>query len=185
VHPTWKAGLFAAALCASLGASAQTTAAGPYYATPLWDQQLPGATRFVVLSNWNSEAVLDRETGLVWERNPGVARKPYYVKISYFNSIDLCVQSRAGGRKGWRVPTISELQSLFDPSIPAGGLALPVGHPFIGIERSEYWSTTVVADYADAAYVQSFDPAGTTVSQIKAYELRMWCVRGPGGGDGH
>ena len=51
---------------------AQTTAPGPYYATPSWDQQLPAATRFIVLSNWNSAAVLDRETGLVWERSPAL-----------------------------------------------------------------------------------------------------------------
>jgi hypothetical protein len=38
---------------------------GPYYPTPSWDQKLPAATRFVVLTNWNREAVLDRETGLV------------------------------------------------------------------------------------------------------------------------
>lgn len=47
-------------------------APGPYYATPSWDQQLPAASRFIVLSNWNAEAVLDRETGMVWQRQPAV-----------------------------------------------------------------------------------------------------------------
>src|SRR5438034_7075222 len=51
-------------------AGAATTAAGPYYANPSWDQTLPSSTRFIVLSNMNSEAVMDRETGLVWERSP-------------------------------------------------------------------------------------------------------------------
>jgi hypothetical protein len=50
--------------------SAQTSMNGPYYANPSWDQQFPAAQRFIVLSNWNNEAVLDRETGLVWQRNP-------------------------------------------------------------------------------------------------------------------
>ena len=36
------------------------TGTGPYYATPSWDQKLPSDTRFIVLTNWNSEAVLDR-----------------------------------------------------------------------------------------------------------------------------
>ncbi len=41
--------------------AAQTTANGPYYATPSWDQKLQCDTpatcpRFVVLSNWNNEA---------------------------------------------------------------------------------------------------------------------------------
>jgi hypothetical protein len=45
---------------------AQTASPGPYYAWPSWDQKLAASTRFVVLSNWNNEAVLDRETGLTW-----------------------------------------------------------------------------------------------------------------------
>src|SRR5215471_2507098 len=61
--------VFTLALVAS-PAAAQTTANGPYYATPSWDQQLPAATRFVVLSNWGGAAVLDRETGFVWEHSP-------------------------------------------------------------------------------------------------------------------
>jgi hypothetical protein len=52
---------------------AQTVAPGPYYAMPSWDQTLPVATRFIVLSNMGSNAVLDRETGLVWERSPVAA----------------------------------------------------------------------------------------------------------------
>ena len=52
---------------ASGPAHAVTTSNGPYYATPSWDQQLQCDTtatcpRFIVLSNWSSEAVLDRET---------------------------------------------------------------------------------------------------------------------------
>ena len=54
-------------------AAAQTTANGPYYAVPSWDQTLPAAQRFIVLANMNQEAVLDRETGLVWQRTPGSA----------------------------------------------------------------------------------------------------------------
>src|SRR5713101_6294178 len=47
-------------------APAQTTANGPYYATPSWDQTLACTTlatcpRFIVLSNFNNQAVLDRE----------------------------------------------------------------------------------------------------------------------------
>jgi Protein of unknown function (DUF1566) len=106
-------------------AIAQTTAPGPYYATPSWDQTLPSNTRFIVLSNMNSEAVLDRETGLVWERAPAADR------LVWLDAVKHCYSRTTGGRKGWRLPTLTEQQSLVDPtqSLPA----LPVGHPFIGI----------------------------------------------------
>ena len=82
--------------------SAQTTANGPYYATPSWDQTLPANTRFIVLSNFNSEAVLDRETGLVWHRSPGIAKF-----LSEASAI--CKRSTTGNRFGWRLPTLNEL----------------------------------------------------------------------------
>src|SRR5688572_32164101 len=74
---TLTVGFFVAMMMA-LGAGpaqAQTTSNGPYYAEPAWDQKLQCDTqatcpRFIVLSNWSSAAVLDRETGLVWERSP-------------------------------------------------------------------------------------------------------------------
>ena len=60
-------GWLASSLLLTLSVTQATGAesAGPYYATPSWNQQLPAATRFIVLTNWASAAVLDRETGLV------------------------------------------------------------------------------------------------------------------------
>jgi len=64
--PMYTAGIIGLAIGIVAGSAvAQTTANGPYYATPSWDQTMPAATRFIVLSNMASEAVLDRETGLV------------------------------------------------------------------------------------------------------------------------
>src|SRR5262245_42329601 len=44
------------------------TAAGTYLAPPAWSQTLAPNVRFVILSNFNKDAVLDRETGLIWSR---------------------------------------------------------------------------------------------------------------------
>lgn len=67
---TMKHSILAVAMLGALAlgtgpAKAATTEAGPYYSLPSWDQTLPASTRFIVLSNFASAAVLDRETGLV------------------------------------------------------------------------------------------------------------------------
>src|SRR5215510_6157009 len=49
-------------------ATVASTAAGPYYVPPVWGQTLAPNVRFVILSNFNGDAVLDRTTGLVWAR---------------------------------------------------------------------------------------------------------------------
>src|SRR5208337_2627979 len=55
------------AMFIAVPAEAAKNTTGPRYEPPSWDQTLPANQRFVVLTNMNSEAVLDKETGLVWE----------------------------------------------------------------------------------------------------------------------
>ena len=74
----WKSVLGLWVIGMGLGVSAPAEAAsavGFYYPMPAWDQTLPAATRFVVLTNMGSQAVLDRETGLVWEQSPDTATR--------------------------------------------------------------------------------------------------------------
>ena len=167
---------------------AQTTASSPYYATPSWDQKLPASARFIVLSNWGSAAVLDRETGLVWERSPDPSPRTWLVSWGY------CKELTTGGRKGWRLPTIHEIQTLVDPA--AVQPALPAGHPFLGILASApsaqhyYHSSTTVADEPDFAIVTTFanGSADSVFPKNRAsetndgivYTVHAWCVRGQG-----
>src|SRR5262245_1552016 len=84
-------------------AHAQTTGVGPYYSTPSWDQTFPSAQRFMVLTNLGSAAVLDRETGLVWERSPDTTA------VVWGLAIGACTTRTTGGRKAWRLPSVHEL----------------------------------------------------------------------------
>jgi hypothetical protein len=159
----------------SAPALAATNAVGPYYATPSWDQTLPVATRFIVLTNMNSEAVLDRETGLVWEQSPNNAQTWDFAQLN-------CNVKTLGGRKGWRLPTLQELASLIDPTVAAPGPLLPPGHPFGNVQSSVFWSASSSASNSAYAWDVYFGDGGVGNS-LKSNTYFIWCVRGGQGTD--
>ncbi|MBX3636427.1 MAG: DUF1566 domain-containing protein [Rubrivivax sp.] len=172
-----RLGLLAVALCAGLSAPASaqvsTTANGPYLAMPAWSQKLT-TNRFVILANWNGEAVLDRETGLVWERTPEATPR------SWLSANGHCIRRAAGGRKGWRLPGIQELGSLVDPTVGAPEPALPVGHPFQAVDPDlTYWSATSNSFGDDMIWIFSLG-SGTpgVISKSASAAFAAWCVRG-------
>lgn len=158
---------------------AQLFQIGPYYANPSWDQQIPAAQRFIVLSNWNNEAVLDRETGLVWERSPISA-----TRIGWFDAIAECESLAVASRLGWRLPSVQELTSLIDPT--QSNPTLPAGSPFQGISSafgSLFWTAATAETDASAAKAVNFSN-GSITQQPKVpivplvQGARFWCVRG-------
>ena len=170
--------LITAAMTSSLAQAASSN--GPYYAEPAWDQKLPVATRFVLLTDWGSNAVLDRETGLVWEQSvPSTA-------YAWGDARLQCTSRTTGARKGWRLPSVHELASLVDPAtiassgdpLPAGHPFLPQGHPFGSIPLAGAWSATTDADAPTSAWFVVFS-SGNVTSGNKAFGLfPAWCVRG-------
>jgi hypothetical protein len=166
-------------------AQAQTTASGPYYATPSWDQSFPASTRFVVLTNFNNAAVLDRETGLVWERSPSTSAFRIVLPPGQFGGStawERCVGLSIANHMGWRVPTIQELTSLMDRSQSP---ALPAGHPFtvlttdiFGFSLLYLSSTEYRNNFGPAYRIVSFVPGQTGATSA---DVHVWCVRGGSG----
>ena len=113
---------------------------------PSWDQILPDEERFeqVMPRGRNSQAVLDRETGLVWQRDTSDSQYDWYGAQTY------CYGLEIGGRKGWRLPTIDELATLVDSSQISP--ALPDGHPFTNVKFADYWSSTTSASNTNFAW---------------------------------
>ena len=166
-------GLLALGLLAGVALTAgpvQAQVAGPYYAEPAWDQQLPVATRFVILTNWGSQAVLDKETGLVWERSPSS------LATIWASAPPTCINKTVGKRKGWRLPSVVELSSLIDPSVSPGP-TLPVGHPFVGVQSAGYWSATTNSQSTTFARLVNVGN-GLVGGAVKTDSLQVWCVRG-------
>ena len=78
--------------------AAKPVADDPHAGLPQnWDQTLPAATRFVVLSDFANAAVRDNETGLVWEKSPEAT------DATWTDAALICVNKKLGDRKGWRL----------------------------------------------------------------------------------
>jgi hypothetical protein len=159
-------------------AAPQTISAGPYYATPSWDQTLACATlstcpRFIVLSNMNNEAVLDRETGLVWQQNPATHGNTWQAA---HHDLDFgCIVKTTGGRSGWRVPRLEELQSL-----TTGPLTdLPASHPFGPNATGTFWSATTDAFSSSRGRLWVIGTVGSNLAEDKGNLHKTWCVRSP------
>jgi len=135
-----------------------------------WSKKLPSASRFTVLSAFGDAAVRDDETGLVWERTLETT------ELSWTDARAACADKDVGGRKGWRLPSISELASLVDPSMTAGS-TLPLSHPFTNVKTDVYWSATTLAGNPNSAWLVFFD-TGKVTHAFKTITFHAWCVRG-------
>lgn len=86
---------------------------------------------------FSSQAVLDNETGLVWQREAGTSL------ATFASANDYCLNLLTVNRKGWRLPTSSELSSLVD--VAGITVKLPAGHPFTStdtIGTDPHWTST-------------------------------------------
>lgn len=132
---------------------------------------LPAAQRFVTLPAFNSEAVLDKETGLVWERSPQTT------SARWIAARRTCIEKNVGGQKGWRLPSLEELTSLVDPSVAPPGPTLPPGHPFLTVKSTVYWSATRVDEDARGSWAVHFGLGGGATFINWAHSVPSWCVR--------
>jgi hypothetical protein len=148
---------------------------------PSWDKVIKkGSSRFKVLKQFSNEAVLDKETGLVWERSPDATER------SWNGSLRYCFGKQVGGRMGWRTPGIEELASLIDTT--QSNPALPEGHPFIGVPTTacSYWSATTRMGVPTSAWLLECSVGAVSNSGDKSgNEDPVWCVRGSLGHDSY
>ena len=160
----WKVGLALVALFLFVG-PAEAHSLG---------KKIDSPKRFRVLSDFNDEAVLDKETGFVWEREPAIG------SVDWVQAINTCLDTEVGGRLGWRLPAAWELFTLID--LTEANPALPAGHPFIlsFTGDDDFWTAERLPDTITNAQTVELNP-GQRDSALISANRHFWCVRGAGG----
>jgi hypothetical protein len=139
-----------------------------------WDKQINAPNRFKVLAAFNNEAVLDKETGLVWQKVPIISDR------SWFAAWKFCQLNITGNRAGWRLPTLEELRSLIDPQ--QSEPALPPGNPFTDVVTQNFWSATAGFTSSNAV-ISGFQFGEISETDKSNLAANTWCVRGGYGYD--
>lgn len=151
---------------------------GPALAKPpLWDKAIRGKGRFKVLKQFGKEAVLDKDTGLVWDRSPSLN-----VANWYFQS-EICLLRAVGGRLGFRLPRAEELLSLVEV-LESSDLSLPSGHPFSDVDGGIFWSSSMspsLAEFGSTSILVLDLASGNVDVSARSGGARAWCVRGGAG----
>lgn len=113
-------------------------------------------------------AVEDQQTGLIWEQEPDAFHGTWTQAAAH------CREKSVAGQTGWRIPSVSELSTLTDPT--QYDPALPPGHPFSNVKSAIYWTATPSATDDMVAWHVSFF-TGEKVTDQKSQTRRAWCVR--------
>lgn len=140
---------------------------------PARDKVIKSPGRFKPLSQFNGEAVLDKETRLIKEQSPNTQTRTWSA------ALDHCYGKIIGGPKGWRPPTIEELASLLGQRKNSHAL-----HPSSNARPSVYWSAATVAGNSSNAWVVVL-VNGNVANGAKTDSLFVWCARGGDGRNGH
>ena len=119
------------------------------------------------------EYIKDKKTGLLWQKNGTISgRLNFYQAAQYAKNLSL------GNIKGWRVPTIKELASIF----PA------TQKPFTGNvyttnstkKRHSYWTSELDTRLDDYAYIyQWYDAGGANNGYASRNYVYVRCVHDP------
>jgi len=133
---------------------------------PTWSHKI-NQGRFV--ETFVGTAVLDKETGLVWERYPTAST------MTWLEANSRCITLNKGGRKGWHLPTVQQLASLIEPL--NNNPALPNDHPFQSMVFDRYWTSTSIYS-PDIKWTVSLYDGNISFYSTTGYSFNVLCVRG-------
>lgn len=151
------------------------------------DRQGCDSDRFTCI--FEDTAVLDGDTGLVWQREVVNISDGGEPGVNWESAKAVCIETFTSNKGGWRLPSIHELLSLQTPGV-VGFPNLPPGHPFFGepitvpdgeFPQIDFWSATRNTNLTEpAAWVGNFGGIGGGGLTSPEFENFVWCVRGGG-----
>ncbi len=138
----------------------------------VWDKNYPEAARFQKLAAFQNQAVLDKNTGLVWEQAPGPEL------MLWSDAAGWCLAKTVGLTRGWRLPSVMELVSVLAVE-PGGQAFVPPVFTFAGGFVAPWWTATTMAPDPGTAWTVD-DRGHIITSGGKQFGTNLaWCVRGP------
>ncbi len=126
-----------------------------------------GIAYAATLTDNGNGTVTDSSTGLMWQQaEPGV--------MTWTNALSYCNGLGLGGNADWRLPNITELDSIVDFTRYSPAINTTF---FPNAYASYYWSSTTYADGTDDAWHVNFNDGGGR-HDYKTGGSYVRCVRG-------
>lgn len=122
----------------------------------------------------NTHLIFDKATGLTWLKNANIYKQTADWKLAFNLVLQMNRESKYG-HNDWRVPDITELESLTD--MGRHSPALSVDHLFTDVQDFYWSSTTSMYDTSYAWTLYMIDGA-IGVGHKPLSEFYLWPVRG-------
>jgi len=125
--------------------------------------------------------VTDNLTGLIWLKPANcstISPADWLTALAHANGLahGQCGLTDGSHLGDWRIPSIKELQSLVD--LGQFSPAIPSGHPFLGVQPENCWSSTTYAGFPENAAWNVYLQSGYTAGLVKSGAYLVWPVRG-------
>lgn len=126
--------------------------------------------RFSVGTGALSDCVTDNLTGLMWVKAPSAVTATWANALTSANNLTLC------GFSDWRMPNITELESLVN-SEAADQAAFLNTQGFTGVSGGNYWSSSSDAVNESGAWVVSMHSGYAIPAGSNSISRYVWPVR--------
>jgi len=93
-------------------------------------------------------------TGQMWTQSANLIGR-----LPWNDAISACSYISISGIGGWRLPNMDELQILYH--------TMQGGHPFIAVQTSEYWSSTLYSQLGDFFLSEKANSVPTLVLHLR------------------